>query len=238
MSERGQNNGNDARRFVRAQHSGVLSTISQRVEGFPFGSVAPFVTDHSGCPVILISTLAEHTKNLDADPRCSLIVQPYSPDMQTMGRITVIGNATRLADKDALGPRYLRFHPQAEAYFAMHDFNFYRIEPMRVRWIGGFGKIHWVEPADYLLEESPLANQESGILDHMNADHGENLVAYCRHVHGVEADSAVMIGIDPDGFDVRAVGQELRFEFPSTVLNAEQARAALVGLAKASRAHT
>lgn len=229
-------NGDDARRFVRAQHSGVLSTISQRVAGFPFGSVAPFVTDHTGCPVILISTLAEHTRNLDADPRCSLIVQPYSPDMQTMGRVTVIGNASRLADKDALGPRYLRFHPQAEAYFAMHDFSFYRIEPVRVRWIGGFGKIHWVDPADYLLEPPPLAEHEAGILAHMNADHGGNLVAYCRHVHGVDAEAAEMIGIDPDGFDVRAEGLALRFEFPSRVLNAEQARSALVDLAKASRA--
>jgi len=230
------NNGENARRFVRAQHSGVLSTISQRVEGFPFGSVSPFVTDHAGCPVILISTLAEHTKNLDADPRCSLIVQPYSPDMQTMGRVTVIGKATRLADKDALGPRYLRYHPQAEAYFAMHDFSFYRIEPVRVRWIGGFGKIHWVEPESYLLEESPLAGQEADILAHMNTDHSHNLVAYCHHVHGVEVDVAEMIGIDPDGFDVRAGGQVLRFDFPSRVSDAEQARTALVDLAKASRA--
>ena len=238
MSERAQNNGGDARRFVRAQHSGVLSTLSKRVEGFPFGSVAPFITDHSGCPVILISTLAEHTRNLEADPRCSLIVQPFSPDMQTMGRVTIIGRATRLADKDALGPRYLRYHPQAEAYFAMHDFSFYRIEPVRIRWIGGFGKIHWVEPADYLLEECPLAEHETGILAHMNADHGDNLVAYCRHVHGVEAKAAEMIGIDPDGFEVRTDNKELRFEFPSLVLNAEQARAALVELAKASRANT
>lgn len=236
MSVRGQNNGDDARRFVRGQHAGVLSTLSKRVAGFPFGSVAPFITDHGGCPVILISTLAEHTRNLDADPRCSLIVQPYSPDMQTMGRVTVMGHAARLADKDALGPRYLRFHPQAEAYLTMHDFNFYRIEPVRIRWIGGFGKIHWVEPADYLLQASPLAHQETDILKHMNADHGENLTAYCRHVHGVDADSAVMIGIDPDGFDVRARGQVLRFEFPSPIVDAEQARAALVALAKASRA--
>jgi putative heme iron utilization protein len=228
-------NGNDARRFVRAQHSGVLSTISQRVEGFPFGSVSPFVTDHAGCPVILISTLAEHTKNLDADPRCSLIVQPYSPDMQTMGRVTVIGRATRLADKDALAPRYLRYHPQAETYFTMHDFSFYRIEPVRVRWIGGFGKIHWVEPADYLLEDGPLASQEPYILAHMNADHGENLVAYCRHIYGVDADTAEMIGIDPDGFDIKAADQILRFDFPSRVSDAEQARSALVYLAKSCR---
>lgn len=139
-------NGRDARRFVRGMLQGVLSTLSQRVEGFPFGSVAPFMLDHAGRPVILISTLAEHTRNIDADARVSLIVQPFAEDMQTTGRATLLGRAEGLADKDALGPRYLRYFPQAQGYFAMHDFSFYRIEPVRVRWIGGFGKIHWVEP--------------------------------------------------------------------------------------------
>lgn len=231
------NNGDDARRFTRGQQAGVLSTLSQRVEGFPFGSVAPFVLDHAGCPVILISTLAEHTKNLDADPRCSLIVQPFSPDMQTVGRVTILGQAQRLPDKDALGPRYLRYHPQAEAYFAMHDFHFYRITPVRVRWIGGFGKIHWVEPANYLLEETPLAAAETGIVTHMNADHADNLRAYCQHVHGVNTAAASMLGIDPDGFDLRTQeGATLRFGFDTQVCSAEAARHALVALAQAARA--
>jgi heme iron utilization protein len=231
----GLNNGDAARQFVRGQHSGVLSTISQRVEGFPFGSVAPFIVDHAGCPIILISALAEHTKNIDADPRVSLIVQPYSPDMQVVGRVTLLGRARRLDDKSALGPRYLRFHPQAESYFAMHDFSFYRIEPVRVRYIGGFGKIHWVEPAQYLLPESALIDQESDILDHMNADHGDNLRAYCRHVHGVETSQATMIGIDPDGFDVRTDDADLRFEFAARITNTQEARLALVALAQAAR---
>jgi putative heme iron utilization protein len=235
MTGAGHNHGNEARRFVRSQQSGVLSTFSQRLEGFPFGSVAPFVLDHAGCPVILISTLAEHTKNLDADPRCSLIVQPYSPDMQVVGRTTVIGKATHLVDKDALGPRYLRYHPQAEAYFAMHDFHFYRIEPVRVRWIGGFGKIHWVEPGNYLLDEYALAGQEADILAHMNGGHGHNLTDYCRHVHDVETQAAEMIGIDPDGFDVRAEGRIWRFDFPTRVTDAQQARSALVELAQSAK---
>ncbi len=239
MNAVGKNNGYDARRFVRGQYSGVLSTISQRVEGYPFGSVAPFILDHTGCPVILISTLAEHTKNIDADSRVSLIVQPYSPDMQIAGRVTLLGRALRLADKSELGPRYLRFHPQAESYFAMHDFNFYRIEPVRIRYIGGFGKIHWVEPAQYLLPDSPLAAQENGILEHMNSDHGENLRAYCRHVHGIEATQASMIGIDPDGFDLRCGEQAdarlLRFDFATPIADAQQARQALVTLAEAAR---
>ena len=227
--------GAEARRFTRGQHSGVLSTISKRIEGFPFGSVAPFILDHAGRPVILISTLAEHTKNIDADPRVSLIVQPYSPDMQVTGRVTLLGRAERLADKSELGPRYLRFHPQAADYFAMHDFSFYRIEPVRLRWIGGFGRIHWVEPADYLAAPGTLAEQEAGILEHMNADHAENLRAYCRHVHGLEPTGADMIGIDPDGFDVRADGQRLRFDFDAPVSDAQGARAALVDLARAAR---
>jgi putative heme iron utilization protein len=228
-------NGDEARSFVRGQHSGVLSTLSQRIEGYPFGSVAPFVLDHTGCPVILISTLAEHTKNIDADARVSLIVQPYSPDMQVAGRVTLLGRAQRLTDKTELGPRYLRFHPQAESYFAMHDFNFYRIEPVRIRYIGGFGKIHWVEPENYLLPESALAEQESDILNHMNTDHAENLRAYCRHVHGIETATAEMIGIDPDGFDVRSDLSVLRFAFESRVADAQQARQALVALANASK---
>lgn len=228
--------GDEARRFTRGQRSGVLSTLSKRLDGHPFGSVAPFILDHAGRPVILISDIAEHTKNLVADPRVSLIVQPYSPDMQVNGRVTIIGHATRLDDKDGMAPRYLRFHPQAETYFAMHDFQFYRIEPARIRYIGGFGRIHWVEPAAYLLPDSPLAEEESDIVAHMNTDHGDSLIAYCRHVHGVETTAASLLGLDPDGFDLRADTGELRFGFATPVNDAREAREALVALARAARA--
>jgi len=228
MSEQG----NEARQFTRGQTSGVLSTLSKRLDGFPFGSVSPFILDHAGRPVILISDIAEHTKNIDADPRVSLIVQPYSQDMQSTGRVTVIGRAERLAEKDGLGPRYLRFFPQAEGYFAMHDFNFYRIEPVKIRWIGGFGRIFWIDPDAYLAATGSLAEAEPGILEHMNADHADMLSLCCRQVHGVEADAVEMIGIDPDGFDVRAGDRLLRFTFDAAVTNAGEARTALVGLAK------
>lgn len=234
MSETGKIVGDEARRFTRGQHSGVLSTLSKRLEGHPFGSVAPFILDHTGRPVILISDIAEHTKNIIADPRVSLIVQPYSPDMQINGRVTIIGQAARLTEKEALAPRYLRYHPQAEAYFAMHDFQFYRIEPLRIRYIGGFGRIHWLEPVSYLCADCPLAGQEDDIVAHMNADHGDNLIAYCRHVHDVETTTATMLGIDPDGFDLRADSGELRFAFATPVNDAQSARQALVALAQAA----
>ena len=228
MSEQGD----EARRFTRGQTSGVLSTLSKRLDGFPFGSVSPFILEPAGRPVILISEIAEHSKNIDADPRVSLIVQPYSTDMQVTGRATVIGRAERLADKDELGPRYLRYFPQAEAYFAMHDFNFYRIEPVKIRWIGGFGRIFWIEPEAWLTGIGTLAEAETGILAHMNADHADTLQAYCRHVHQIETETATMIGIDPDGFDLRANERLLRFEFASPVLDAESARTTLVAMAR------
>ena len=227
--------GTEARRFIRGQQSGVLSTLSKRLEGYPFGSVSPFILDHAGCPIILISEIAEHTKNIEADPRVSLIVQPYSPDMQTTGRATLVGRAERLPEKDSLGPRYLRYMPQAEAYFAMHDFHFYRIQPVRIRWIGGFGRIHWVEPPAYLTDPGSLAETEAGILNHMNSDHSQALMDYCRHCHGLETSAVAMIGIDSDGFDVRAEGQILRFTFDTPIQTADDARSALVALAQQCR---
>ena len=232
MSEQGQ----EARHFTRGQLSGVLSTLSKRLDGHPFGSVSPFMLDHAGQPVILISDIAEHTKNIEADPRVSLIVQPYSPDMQVTGRVTVIGRAERLADKAPLGPRYLRYFPQAAQYFAMHDFNFYRIVPLKVRWIGGFGRIFWIDPDAFLVDPGHLTEAEPGIVEHMNADHGDTLRAGCRHVHGVRADTADMIGIDPDGFDVRTDEGLLRFAFETPVFDAESARHALIALARTWRA--
>ncbi len=228
--------GQEARLFVRNHQNGVLSTLSKRLDGFPFGSVSPYVLDHEGHPVILISTLAEHTKNIEADPRVSLIVHPCAEDMQAAGRVTLVGRAERLPDKAGFGARYLRYLPQAESYFAMHDFHFYRLRVEDVRFIGGFGKIHWIRPERYAPPAAPaLAAAEEGILAHMNADHAHNLREYCRHVHGVKVLDAAMVGIDCDGFDVRADGHVLRVNFPEPVLDAEAARAALVELAKQAR---
>jgi len=228
--------GQEARLFVRNHQNGVLSTLSKRLDGFPFGSVSPYVLDHEGHPVILISTLAEHTKNIDADPRVSLIVHPCAEDMQAAGRVTLVARAEPLPDKADFGGRYLRYLPQAEGYFAMHDFHFYRLRVEDVRFIGGFGKIHWIRPERYAPTAAPeLAAAEDGILAHMNADHAHNLREFCRHVHGVEVLDAAMVGIDCDGFDVRVDNHVLRFNFPEPVLDAEAARAALVELAKQAR---
>lgn len=235
----------EARKFLRSTCSGILSTHSARFEGYPFGSVAPFVLDHSCQPVILISNIAEHTKNIALNPKVSLLVFAGAEDLQANARLTLLGEAVKIfKDEDAdLRARYLRYLPQAASYFDMHDFAFYRIHIHQARYIGGFGKMSWLSDIDLfddLPQSSPLASQETAIIDHMNADHGENLINYCRHFHHVDATTAQMLGIDCDGFDVLAstgdTSTNLRFDFDQQIQDAQSARAALVAMAKAAKA--
>jgi putative heme iron utilization protein len=237
----------EALQFLRTTHNGVLSTLSNQFEGYPFGSVAPFVLDHSGQPIVLISTIAEHTKNIIANPKVSLLVLAGMDDLQANARLTLLGEATIIDKSGAhLRARYLRYFPQAAGYFDMHDFHFYRISITQVRYIAGFGKMGWLTANDFskagshleATTESTLAEQESAIIEHMNADHSASLIAYCQHFHGLSVDKAQMLGIDSDGFDVQAIKdateKRLRFNFDHPIHDALTARTALVAMSKAA----
>lgn len=232
----------EALQFLRTTQSGVLSTFSAKFTGYPFGSVAPFILDHSGQPIILISTIAEHTQNIIANPKVSLLVFAGADDLQANARLTLIGEAVQIDKEDShLRARYLRYFPQAESYFDMHDFNFYRIQIAQVRYIAGFGKMGWASDSDFknTNDESQIAEQETAIIDHMNTDHVHSLIAYSKHFHGVDATHAQMLGIDSDGFDAKVETNNqqkiLRFNFEQPIHDAESARAALVTMSKASR---
>lgn len=227
------NNAREARQMLRAHRYGALCTLSKKFDGHPFGSITPYLVDHDGSLLILISTLAEHTKNIQHDPRVSLITHNQeNPQIQTQGRITVVGTAQIIMDKDKAGRRYLRYFPEAQSYFDMHDFSFYRIMPQSLRYIGGFGKIHWVEADSYLVPAYPLIPQENDVISHMNTDHRKTMYRYCQHFHKIEVLHVEMLDIDCDGFDVRADEKILRFDFPEMVLNAQQARHALVAMSR------
>ncbi|MNS41165.1 Pyridoxamine 5'-phosphate oxidase [compost metagenome] len=222
-----------ARHLLHSQRHGVLATISLDLPGYPFGSITPYVVDHGGEPLILISTLAQHTKNLLADPRMSLTVHDAeNPDVQAAARLTWVGQAEKVADTDAgARERYMRYFPDAEGYFEAHDFHLYRLKLVRARFIGGFGRIYWLEPHE-VLQANPFAETEVGIVSHMNEDHGHNLLAYCRSLQGIQAEEAVMLGIDAEGFDVRADERRVRFTFEAPIATPEEARAALVKMAR------
>lgn len=226
--------GSEARRYLRAQRHGVLSTLSRKLGGYPFGSVVPYMLDHDARPVILVSRLAEHTKNIGADPRVSLLVHEATADVQAGARLTLVGDAT-MTDQETIRPRYLRFFPEAGRLLALGDFSFYAVTARQLRFIGGFGDIHWISAEAYAPPSHQLATQENSIIEHMNREHVRNLRDYCRVHHQKTVKELEMIGIDCDGFDVRADGRILRFDFERTIHDALEARQMLAGMAKQAR---
>ena len=169
----------EARQFLFSTRHAVLSTHSMKYPGYPFGSVAPFVCNQQAEPVILISSIAEHTKNILDNPKVSLLVFSGADDLQASARLTLMGEALPCDKQDEdLRTRYLRYLPQAVTYFDMHDFHFYRIRIEQVRYIAGFGRMGWFEgnALNAGLADSMLASQEGGIVAHMNQDHKDSLL--------------------------------------------------------------
>lgn len=224
-----------ARELFRASRSGTLSSHSVKLPGYPYGSALPHIVDACGRPVVLISHLAEHTHNLEADARSSYLVVAPGADMQAASRATLVGNARRLANSPAIEERYLRFYPEHARYLDIGGFSFWTIEALQVRFIEGFGSLHWLPGQQYLAQAEEITQLEPSLLQHMNADHQVALLAYCQQRYGVRPQTVRMIGFDCDGFDVRADERVLRFALAEPVFEAQQARAALMALADASR---
>lgn len=229
--------GTKARRYLRARHAGVLSTLSARLGGHPFGSVLPFMLDHAARPVILVSRLAEHTRNMATDPRVSLIAHDGAEDLQAAARVTLIGEAKAIdaAELPVIQARYLAYFPDAARLISLGDFSFLSIHARTLRYIAGFGDIRWIAAEDYSPPPSEMALAEASIVGHMNMDHAENLKAYCRHFFHRSPAVAGMVGIDCDGFDLRVDGILARIDFPEPVTNAGEARNALVTIARTAR---
>jgi putative heme iron utilization protein len=133
--------------LLAGQRHGVLATLSARHAGWPFASVTPYALSAHGEPILLLSALAEHTRNITADPRASLFVQQEdAADPQAAGRVTVLGRVEPVDDAD-LRQRYVERHPQAASYFAMADFGLFLLRPDTARFVGGFGDMGWLDAA-------------------------------------------------------------------------------------------
>ena len=231
--------GAEIRRYLRALRSGTLSTLSQRLGGHPFGSLVPYVLDHKARPILLISKLAEHTRNICADSRVSLLATELAEDVQTGARVTLVGDAEALeaVELPAIRERYLRFFPKSRELLALGDFQFMAVRPGTLRFIGGFGRIHWISSEGYAPPLNQMASAEADIVAHMNADHSDNLMEYCRHYLKQVPHEVAMCGIDCDGVDLRLDGRLARIDFTQPITNSDEARTALVGMAQTARDH-
>lgn len=225
-----------ARELLLKEYRGMLATHSQKMPGFPFGSVVPYCLDADGKPLLLISRIAQHTRNLRADCRCSLLVgERDAADIQAAGRLTLLAEARQLVEEatiEAAAARYYRYFPQSRDFHRIHDFDFWALEPVRWRFIGGFGAIHWL---DDISRANPFAGEpEAGMLAHMNADHAAAIAHYLA-LAGLDGDAgAEMVGLDAEGFHLRSGARLHWLPFPTSCNSPQEVRQALVRLARAA----
>ncbi|MBA1261811.1 HugZ family pyridoxamine 5'-phosphate oxidase [Stutzerimonas sp. NM35] len=227
----------NARLLLLKEYRGVLSTHSLAMPGFPFGSVVPYCLSEEGWPLILISRIAQHTRNLQADPRCSLLVAERDvEDVQLNGRLTLMAQARQLSEPlsvETAAERYYRYFPESRDYHRVHDFDFWVLQPVRWRFIGGFGAIHWLEQVALANPFAGAEGDEGGMLEHMNADHAAAIAHYVGQAGLPATPEARMVGIDAEGFHLR-IGQAVHWlPFPSACSTAIEVRQALVSMARA-----
>jgi hypothetical protein len=204
----------------------------------------PYGLDDHGRPSFLISTMAMHTQNLQADPHASLLVTQQDTDGEPLGasRVTLLGNVLPVPEPELAEARklYLQRHANSKYWVDFEDFSFYRMDVVDVYYVGGFGVMGWVSPSDYDdSHPDPLADSMAEIIQHMNADHKDALIMLARTFAHIDSTEATMTAVDRLGFHVRLKTAQgirgARIAFLKEVRDATETRMILVEMVKQAR---
>lgn len=228
------------RSLLARSRQGALATL-MREGGDPYCSLVNVASLPDGSPILLISRLAVHTKNILADPRVSLMLdERVQGDPLEGARIMLAGTAEEAEDDaEFLKRRYLAAHPSAEDFVGFKDFSFFRIKPKGVHLVAGFGRIVDIAPKDFLTDLSgaeALLEAEPDIVAHMNADHMDTMNLYAVKLLGASEGEWRCTGCDPDGLDLQDDRRTLRLDFPGRITSPGALRQALKALAERARA--
>jgi len=230
-----------ARSLLRRSRQGALASLMTGT-GDPYCSLVNVAAHADGSPLLLISRLAVHTRNILADSRVSLMLdERASGDPLEGARIMLAGRAEEAGGDDAavFRRRYLNAHPSAEVFVDFKDFSFFRIAPSGLHLVAGFGRIIDLKPAQFLTgisDAAALLEAEQGAVEHMNEDHRDAMNLYATKLLGAEAADWRCTGCDPDGMDMQAGAATLRLDFPERVISGGELRKMLVRLAGEARA--
>ena len=231
-----------AKALLRATRAGTLATLDRNT-GHPFGSLVNVATDADGAPLILVSRLATHTANLEADPRASLLLaETGKGDALAHPRLTVLGSMVPVAHDSAEEPairrRFLARHPKSELYAGFADFSFWRMDVVSAHLNGGFARAADLTAADVLTDladAQALAEVEEGAIAHMNADHADALRLYATKLLGARDGDWTCVGVSPEGIELQQGQSALWLAFPQRVTGPGPLRAVLKQLADEAR---
>jgi putative heme iron utilization protein len=230
MNGRRSFTGGEARGLLRRARNATLATLNAG-DGIPYASLVNVATSVQGWPVILISALAWHTRNLLADPRGSLMVAELPPegDALTGPRVTIMGRFTKIAPEQ-VGRRFLARHPAAELYAGFGDFAFWQMQPEAAHAVAGFGRIETIGADEMFPDAAGIAALEAGAIEHMNADHDDAIQRYAERLLGASPGGWRIAAVDPDGMDLRRGEESRRLDFPAPVFTAGALRSLLARL--------
>lgn len=234
MSNRNENPSWISRNLVRSREKAVLATVMRETSGDPYASLVLTACDHQGNPLTYISDLAEHTKNVIANQRASMLFECTGGlnDPLSGARVTLQGQMVETEEPEIL-ERFHRRHEQSRHYGKAHKFYLYKLEVEKVHLVAGFGRIHWIDAAEALYDTSSiqeLITAEEGIVTHMNEDHQDSIDLIANNLLSHEGEGWKMTGIDPEGFDMRLQDQVIRKEFDQPLTNAGDSRTAMIEL--------
>jgi hypothetical protein len=230
-----------ARSLLRRSRQGALATLMVD-SGDPYCSLVNLASHPDGSPILLISRLALHTRNILIDGRVSLMLDERAEaDPLEGARIMLAGRAEEAAERELelVRRRYLSAHPSAEVFVEFKDFSFFRIRPTGAHLVAGFGRIVDLEPEQFLTDlgdAAGLLEAEAGAVAHMNEDHRETMNLYATRLLGAASADWACTGCDPEGMDMQADRSTLRLDFPERVTNGMELRKMLVRLAGEARA--
>ena len=223
--------------LLRESNEGVLSTISKKFEGYPFGSFTTYTTDRNRTVIIYASGLAQHTKNLVQNSKASLTIYNLKKngDQQDSQRLTLLGDLVLADNQDDCKERFSLFLPHSVNYHKMHDFSFYKLLINQARWIGGFGQIAWLKPEHWTDSKPKWLEREESIINHMNDDHSNSIISTLHAQIGVKDPKAEMVAINTDGYYVRSNNELMFIKFHKCCTNLKDFKDELVKQAHENR---
>jgi heme iron utilization protein len=222
----------------RLDRASLATSLAAGDGAWPYASLVLVASDLDASPLLLLSDLAEHSKNLARDPHASLLFDNTAgrDDPLTGARVTVLGEILPEPGETSL-KRFVHRHPSAAVYASFKDFRLYRMRVKRAHLVAGFGRIDWIEGQYLLLLDALdwLPNHEADILQHMNTDHAATLDLYAQRLLGLSGTGWQLTGVDPEGADLRRAGEVARLPFPAPATAIQDFRQIFVALAQSAR---
>ena len=223
--------------LMRNCREGVLSTVSKKYEGYPFGSFVTFISGADRSIIFYASDIAQHTINLKNNSKaCITLFNLSEGDKQDSARLSLLGDVKKIdEDIDEISRQFIEFFPESSQYSNMHDFNFYKLNISQVRWIGGFGKIAWLSSTNWNPTKPKWLKQENSMVKHMNEDHSNSIVSTLNAKLGIKDKRAKMLRLTMDGYYVSSKNKIYFVDFNLPCFTVKQYRDKLVEQAKEYR---